>query len=84
MQVFVYFFTLTVIKEDWKSYTATGTSFFVSYSTQSSSERSTSLKEGPFDAALTVQPERGEKATGSKPRQSNSTIVFSFPESASV
>lgn len=75
---------LSLTKLDLNSDTPTGTSFFVSYSTQSSSARSTSWNVGPPSVHLTIQPVRGEKSTGSRPRQSNWTIVFSFPESFSV
>lgn len=60
------------------------TLFLLSYSTQSSSDKSTSSYCEPFSAAFTIQPDLGENSTGSTPRQSNATIVLNLPASSAV
>lgn len=58
--------------------------FLLSYSTQSSSDKSTSSNACPFSDDLTSHPQRGLNSTGSTPRQSNATIVLNLPASSDV
>lgn len=62
----------------------TETLFLVSYSTQSSSDKSTSSNVWPPSLDLTIQAARGENSTGSMPRQSNDTMVLNLPASSAV
>lgn len=60
------------------------TLFLLSYSTQSSSDKSTSSNTCPLLADLTIHPVLGENAIGSTPRQSTDTIALNLPESSAV
>lgn len=79
---FAYF--LSLIKSDLNSVTPRTLLFFSSYSLQSSSDRSTFSNFSPLSIDSISHPDFGENSHGSTPRQSKTTIVFSFPESSEV